>query len=153
MLIVCSSLLQSMLKISRIKHAVFLFIFIAFLVIPFFVFAQGSDTSGIPSPENRLNTVAQQTYPGSSAGSIEETVSKAINAILGLTGMIFFVYMIYGGYLWMTANGKEENVEKAKHIIRNSIIGLVIILGAYAISNYVVSAMLGGSSGTNATTG
>jgi len=133
-----------MLKIARIKHAVFLFIFIAFLVIPFFVFAEGE----IPTAGNRLNTVAQDTYPGSSADSIEETISKAINAILGLTGMIFFVYMIYGGYLWMTANGKEENVEKAKHIIRNTIIGLIIVLSAYAISNYVVSAMLEPGNGT-----
>ena len=138
-----------MLKIARIKHAVFLFIFIAFLVIPFFVFAEGE----IPTAGDRLGTVANDTYPNSSAKSIDDTVIKAINAILGLTGIIFFVYMIYGGFLWMTANGKEENVEKAKHIIRNTIIGLIIVLSAYAISNYVVSAMLGSSSNTAPTTG
>ena len=48
-------------------------------------------------------------------------------------------YLIYGGYLWMTARGNEETLEKAKKIIRGSIIGIIIVFSAYAITYFVIS--------------
>ena len=46
--------------------------------------------------------------------------------------------MVYGGYLWMTARGNEEEVTKAKNLIKAAIIGLIIVLAAYAISIFVI---------------
>ena len=45
--------------------------------------------------------------------------------------------MIYGGFIWMNSRGNEQDVEKAKNIIRNSIIGLLIVIAAYAITKFV----------------
>jgi len=42
--------------------------------------------------------------------------------------------MIYAGYLWMLARGNEQEVEKAKNIIIYAVIGLVVVLSAYAIT-------------------
>ena len=47
--------------------------------------------------------------------------------------------IVYGGFLWMTAHGNEEQVTKAKNLITAALIGLVIILSAYAISVFVIS--------------
>jgi hypothetical protein len=47
--------------------------------------------------------------------------------------------MIYGGYLWMLDRGNEKQVEKAKNLIQAAIIGLAIVVAAYAISIFVVS--------------
>ena len=75
--------------------------------------------------------------------SIEDIIVVIINSVLGLLGVIFLIIIIYAGFLWMTAGGNDEQVGKAKKLLINSIIGVVIIVGAYAISYFVLSAVLG----------
>ena len=65
-----------------------------------------------------------------------------VNWLLGLTGIIFVLLIIYAGYQWMTAQGEEEPVKKAKATITNSVIGLIVILGAYAIYNFVIAVLI-----------
>lgn len=66
------------------------------------------------------------------------TVGAFINVLLGFLGVIFLILIIYAGLLWMTAGGSEDNVKKATQILLNSVIGLVILLSAYAISQFVI---------------
>lgn len=68
-----------------------------------------------------------------------EIVGRLINIFLSIFGVFFFVLMVYGGYKWLAAMGREEEVTTAKNIIRSAIIGLVIVMSAYAISWFVVS--------------
>ena len=68
-------------------------------------------------------------------------IGGVIKGFLGLLGIIFLVLMVYAGYLWMTAQGNEEQVTKAKKMITNSIIGIIIIMAAYAITQFVVNAV------------
>lgn len=65
-------------------------------------------------------------------------VGGIIKAATSLIGVILVAQMVYAGYLWMTASGEEEQITKAKHIIRRSIIGLAIVLSAWAISLAVI---------------
>lgn len=69
----------------------------------------------------------------------EEIVGKIIQAFLSIFGILFFALMVYGGYKWMIAQGREEEVQKAKDIIKTSIIGLGIVLAAYAIALFVTT--------------
>lgn len=69
----------------------------------------------------------------------QEFAGKLIGAFLSLFGIIFMVLMIYGGYIWMDARGREEELQKAKDIIRSAIIGLIIVMIAYLITYFVVS--------------
>jgi hypothetical protein len=71
--------------------------------------------------------------------TLNSLVGDIIQLALSLLGALFIVFMIYGGYLWLTAAGAEQKVAKAKKIIFQSIIGLVIIIGAYAISYFIIS--------------
>jgi len=64
-------------------------------------------------------------------------IGKVIGAILNFLGVIFLILMIYGGFMWMTAAGNEEQVGKAQKIITAAIIGLVIVASAYAITALV----------------
>lgn len=57
-----------------------------------------------------------------------------IGFLLGFLGIIFLGYMIYAGYTWMLARGNEQEVAKAKRMIEQAIVGLVIVLAAYAIT-------------------
>lgn len=90
--------------------------------------------------------VAEQTYKAGSDGtpqtSVREIIVMVINAVLGLLGVIFLALIIYAGFLWMMAGGNDEQVGKAKKLLTNSIIGVVIIVAAYAISYFVLTALL-----------
>ena len=76
---------------------------------------------------------------GDDEGHIELVIGSIIQTFLSLFGIIFLALMIYGGYKWMMAKGNDEEVTKAKAIIRNAIIGLVIALLAYVITIFVVT--------------
>ncbi|MBP8599885.1 hypothetical protein KBI31_01445 [Patescibacteria group bacterium] len=65
-------------------------------------------------------------------------ISKVINVVFGLTGVIVFVLIIYGGILWMTAGGNDEQVKKAQKIIQRAVIGLIIVVLAYAITYFIL---------------
>jgi len=93
---------------------------------------------------SKLNDVAGDKgagYKTEASVTPEGIAGAVITIILSLIGVIFLVLMIYGGFIWMMARGNEQEVEKAKQIIQNSIIGLVIVLAAYAISWYVINAL------------
>ena len=66
-------------------------------------------------------------------------VGTVINTFLTTVGLIFLLLMIYAGYLWMTARGEEAQVDKAKKIISNSLIGIVVVLSAFAITTLITS--------------
>lgn len=74
-------------------------------------------------------------YASTSATSLIGTI---ISAVLGLLGVLFLILTIYAGLLWMTAGGNTDNVKKAKSILLNSVIGLVIVLSSYAITATVI---------------
>ncbi|MCX6796279.1 MAG: hypothetical protein NTW06_02150, partial [Candidatus Falkowbacteria bacterium] len=71
------------------------------------------------------------------AASPVSIIGLVIRTILSILGVFFIGLMIYGGYLWMTAMGKEQQVTKSKDLITAALIGLIIIVSAYAISYFV----------------
>ncbi len=83
-----------------------------------------------------------QTTSGLKKVSLETTIGNMINGALGFVGIIFLVLMIYAGYLWMTAAGNEEQVAKAKKLIRAAIIGIIIVTFSYAITGFVIELLI-----------
>src|SRR3989339_1062080 len=110
------------------KIIVFLTLFLAtgFLLIGDLALAQQAPDLG--------NQYAGQIGLGSQ--DIRTTVASIIRTALGLLGIVVVALMIYAGFLWMTAGGSEERIAQAKKILFNSVIGLVIILSAYAITSF-----------------
>ncbi len=94
--------------------------------------------------KDSLEEVGKGAYGDSvtSQPELPEMVGQLINVALGLLGMVLLILVIYGGYLWMTAGGNSDQVEKAKKILTNSIIGLIIIMASYAIANFVFDAII-----------
>lgn len=77
---------------------------------------------------------------------IRLTIASIINVFMGLLGIIAVVIILYGGFIWMTAAGNEERVEKARKMIVAGVIGLAIILSAYAIARFVVNSLVNATS-------
>ena len=69
-------------------------------------------------------------------------IANIIRIALGLLGIVAVVIILIGGFTWMTAGGSEEKVEKAKAWIGYGIVGLAVILSAYAIATFVISSLL-----------
>lgn len=86
-----------------------------------------------------LGQAGQKAIGDSTKRPLSDVIGMGISTALSLVGMIFMVLMIYGGYLWMTAKGEEEQVKKAQKIVIESVIGLVIVLSAYAITLLVTT--------------
>jgi apolipoprotein N-acyltransferase len=88
----------------------------------------------------QLNKVVPKT--GIATTDIGVLVGQGIKAALGLVGLIFFGLMVYGGFLWMTARGAEDQAEKAKNTVTTAVIGIAIIVSAYAITAFVTNRLL-----------
>lgn len=69
-------------------------------------------------------------------------VGRLINIVLGFLGILLLAYLLYAGFLWMTSGGDSKNVDKARGMIRDAIIGLIIIVSAFAISQFVLSKLV-----------
>lgn len=71
-----------------------------------------------------------------------QTLGTVVKAVLSFVGIIFLSLTIYAGFLWMNAKGEEGEIDKAKEIIKAAIIGLIITVGAYSITAFVVPRVL-----------
>ena len=81
--------------------------------------------------------------------SIPQFAGEVIGVGLSLIGIVFFLLMLYAGLRWMIAMGKSEDVQKAKDTLEAAAIGLVIVLAAYAITQFVFTNLGVGSGGGN----
>ncbi|MFH2136578.1 MAG: pilin [Patescibacteria group bacterium] len=114
-------------------------------------------TSAVAAPGdtlNRLKEVGGEAYgTGTEAPrSVTEIVGGIIKTGLSVLGIVAAILIIYAGYVWMTARGKEERINKAKETLEAAIIGLIIIMAAYAITYFVVDRLLTASGSPTAST-
>ncbi|MFA6428550.1 MAG: hypothetical protein WCW02_03345 [Candidatus Buchananbacteria bacterium] len=71
------------------------------------------------------------------------TVINAVNWILGLLILIAVIIILVGGFKWMTAGGNDDKISGARQTIVSGIIGLIIVLAAYAIASFVITQFSG----------
>jgi len=89
---------------------------------------------------------------GLPATDIRVIIAGIIRIALSLLGIILIILIMYGGALWMTSGGNQEQITKARKILVNAVIGLAIILSSYAIVLFVMR-MLGVNMGNGSTGG
>ena len=113
---------------------------LGFLVLPYFVFAS--------SPIGALQNVGSKAgYAPANSTTISSIAGLIVNTVLSLLGIVFIVLIVYAGIIWMTSSGDEAKIEKAQHILRNSIIGLIITVSAFAIYNLIIQFMVAAPGG------
>ena len=80
---------------------------------------------------------------------IKVIIGNIIKAILSFVGVILILLLIIGGLMWMTSAGEEEKVKKAKSLITNAVIGVLIVVLAYTITYFVMTQVteIGGGGG------
>ncbi len=125
-------------KLKKLSVLVVLMVGLGLVLPTYATFAQA------PQGLQKISAGAKAAAGGAglvSAGGndLMTLIGQLIGAVMGLVGVLLFGYMVYGGFKWMTAAGDAKAVTDAQAIIRNAIIGLVIIVAAYSISSYVLT--------------
>jgi len=118
------------------------FIIGAALLGPMQTHAQDSgDTSGALSASELLPSEFGETT-GLGTQDLQSSVASIIRAVLAFLGVVAVVIVLLGGFKWMTAGGNDDKVQEAKRLLIAGVIGLAIILTAYAITSFVIGALL-----------
>jgi hypothetical protein len=73
--------------------------------------------------------------------SIYEIIGAAIGVFLSMLGVIFLILMVYGGFVWMLSAGNEIKVLKAKKVLTQAVVGMIIILSSYSITRFIFDSL------------
>ncbi len=127
--------------VKKINSWLNILILTAVLILPGLVFAAPSVSpiNDKGSVTNRLTEVAETNGPFNPATetSLATTLGIVIKAALSLMGIIFLVITIMAGIKWMTAEGNDDEVKKAKASIQRAVIGLVVVISSWAIWAFI----------------
>ncbi len=137
-----------MLKFNSKKIKIFILCFLILFISSFFIFNlteaklfdAGSDT------RKYLQLIGEHGYEETSAlgpdVSLKSAIYRIIKISLTFIGIIFIILIIYGGFLWMTSQGNDDQVGKARTIIIRSAIGLFIVLASLSIAWFVFNSII-----------
>ena len=89
----------------------------------------------LPESSSLAIAVPDPGLPTSFSGDI---FFRIIDLVSSVAGSIAVIVILYGGFQWMTSVGEEAKVKKAKDTLKAGIIGLAIVVSAYAITRFVV---------------
>jgi len=112
--------------LSKIKFVGF---FTSLLLLPILTFADGPVGGGTPGLPNPL------------VGGVDSlhALLKIIltNIVLPIGSIVVVLMIIYSGFLFVTARGSEDKIEKAKHVLTYVVIGTAILFGSVVISSVI----------------
>lgn len=87
--------------------------------------------------------ITSMTFFGEASGAVvamREYVSPTIKVLASLASIASVFFIVHAGYLYMTSSGKPEQLDQAKRIMKNAVLGLVIVIAAVTITSILSSA-------------
>ena len=78
---------------------------------------------------------------------VKSAIVNIVKFLLTFLGLIAVIIILYGGFRWMTSQGDQGHVDEAKKIISAGVIGLIIIVSAYAIATFVINSLVTATAG------
>lgn len=113
-------------------------------------------SSGICPPGSKnpgaANIAACNIDPDHKGDDLISDTNKIINVVIGVLGVVAVAVVIYGGFLFLTAQGDPGKIKKGKDSITWGIIGLIIALLSWSIINFVLSTTMSAPAAQNSTT-
>lgn len=67
-----------------------------------------------------------------------------VRTMISLVGIVFLMITVYSGIRWMMAGGNEEVAKLARTRMTRAVVGVMIIVGAWVITNFVIGSALRG---------
>lgn len=113
----------------------------------------GSNSQPGCNTSNCLTVPSADSYSGiTTLTGLREAILNWVNFALGFLALIAMIALIYAGFLYVTSMGEDDQAGKAKKIIIYVVIGIIIILLAYAFVNTLIEDGPTGSDLTSTTT-
>ena len=85
-----------------------------------------------------VNTISDFIKPSRDAS---EVLNGGFNLAYAVCGVIATAFIIYGGFMYLTSSGDPSKVRKGRQILIYAVIGLVVVLAAAAITNFVIGVL------------
>jgi len=118
--------------------------FILLFILSLTVNAVALADSGYPvnpwGDEDKKNKIQEIT--GLDERDPRGIAASVINVALGFLGIIAVGLILYAGFKWMTAAGSDDKITEARKLLVAGVIGLIIILAAFAIANFVLTQLI-----------
>ena len=83
---------------------------------------------------------------------LSDVIIGIVNGIVGVLAIVAVIFIVVGGFNYMTSAGDTGKVQKAKNTIIYALIGLVIAVLAFAIVNFVISNIINNAENSEQTT-
>lgn len=117
----------------------------AFLLPSTFVLAKTSPqvASSVKIAEDKPTWENYVPEEAKKVSGLDKATKNIINILLLLAGMVAVIYIIIGGYSYITAGGNADAAAAAKNTLLNAVIGLVIVFGAFAVVKWVLDKFIG----------
>jgi hypothetical protein len=100
---------------------------------------------GIPASTNMFSNI----FGCGGAEGILCILRRVLNFILSIAFITAVIFLVVGGFRYITSQGNEDGIEKAKGTITNAIIGIVVIVLAWIILTLILNLVISGSAGGN----
>ncbi len=95
---------------------------------------------GLTANDLGVNAIQSEIKLGS--GDVRQTAARIINVALGFLGILSVIIVLLGGFKYMLSGGSTEKTDEARKLIVSGIIGLAIILSAWAITGFVIARLI-----------
>lgn len=86
---------------------------------------------------------ASMTFFADASGAVtamREYVWPTMKVLASLAAIASVFFIVNAGYLYMTSSGKPEKLEQAKHVLKNALLGLIIIIAAVTLTSILTNA-------------
>ena len=78
----------------------------------------------------------------------QQTFGRAVTVVIQIAllvvGALAVIFLIWGGFRYITAYGNEEKAESAKKTIGHAILGLIIVILSFAIITIITTVLITG---------
>lgn len=135
------TILAKLAKHKAILSLVFAFVF-GVAVAPSLALAQPSPNCDTNNDPFCIEPVGDQFDGVLGNRGLIETITAIIRVGLSLLGLVAVVIILAGGFKWMTAGGSPDKVDEARKLIISGIVGIAIILSAFALAQFVLDSLL-----------
>ena len=122
------------------KYILFVVITLVLLTFGFTIYAQSPTIKGLDEAATEANLVAVDgpEVTTSAQELVQTKIGSYIKTVMSLIGFLFFVLVLYGGLIWMTAGGEKARVQKGRSLIIYAVLGLMMIALSYTVVDYII---------------
>ena len=122
------------------KKVVFISLIVLSLVLPMMFYANQAVGAVKMDEGLKVLTGTEGPYAGTTT-KLPTVIGRVVKIVISFLGLIAAVIIIIGGFQWMTSGGNEEKIAGAKKLMINGLIGMVLVILAYAIASFVISSL------------